>query len=128
MATVEITEQGIKTLETLEPDTPEARFLSALEESGPSNISTLLPQANPQQQRQVVKNFTDSGLIKASEVPKAIIDSPKPEPSSDFHFFSDITIPPIKTDTEVHTPDVRIPDISISPDGNIVGDITISSE
>lgn len=128
MPTIEITDQGLQRLQTLDPQSGEARFLSALEELGPSPSEQLLQGVNPQQQQRIVQSFTEAGLIEVSEEAETVPTPQQPTPPQeapprdlvgpiDLSTGFELRIPEISTGAEV-----RIPDISISDNGNIVGE------
>lgn len=115
MPTIEITDKGLQALEGLDPSSNEARFLSGLEQQGPSESETLLRSLNPQQQQRVVDAYVEAGLIEMSQESSGDLIPSVGGLSSGL----DIRFEPIKTSTEVRTTP-----ISISDNGPVVGDVS----
>lgn len=120
MPLIEITDLGLTRLETLDPQSSEARILSALEQSGPTQSEVLLESLNPQQQKQTVDILRNAGVVEVSEK----VTSEELIPSLDISTGLEIRTGPIQAIPDVRIPDISIGDIKTSDDGNVIGDFT----
>lgn len=120
MPLIEITDSGLQRLQGLDPQSNEARILSALEQSGPVQSEEMFRSLNPQQQKQVVDTLESAGVI---EVSRGAVSS-ELIPPLEFSTGLEIRTGSIQAIPDIRIPDISIGDVKTSDDGNIVGDFS----